>query len=1434
MATIKLADPNIVNNPLNMGVPDYSKMFISIDLTAQRRESSILVDTGSKLTSSIDTTGPDLKVSLMGYDLERGYYSTNWTNNVGSSQTPYEGFGITNISITTNSSYVPVVNIDFLDVRGLSLFNEGSNSPYSVLHSFPPPIFNLRIKGFYGKALEYQLHLLKQDTDFDSESGNYTISTEYVARTFAPLTDVLFKYAQIVPLIDKPVSDTNVDPRTPPTNINDFIIKSKRLYEDIVDIKENSNEINEFNDVNSKLVQLREIKKNINNFPTGILPSNEVNQFIATSSLFMYAAPSIITQVPNYNEPVNIVFDPLNPFQNPVEQKPYVQNDDDSVIDIGNAIDLYDRYIQTNQTSASNSTDLPKKLILGIGTNNSNLSSASSILDRIKSILVDDLKNIIPNADENSILNTTFIFNNQNYVALDITKYYNLLKSQITSYENQLKKINEKIREKIDQSLIENLGAIPDGTGGTKSFKPTVKNVIKLICDDVDKFFAKMNDVASAAEGFNKANDSKIRSEFKTIKDDKIIHPLPTYVETRGYPQNGITRSEKTYLGKLGNRIGLAFPEVNFVEDFINAFIKIKKEERIQDLRNKTDAHGNNTWIPISSFDSALNGRNNLQSPYINKTTKDQIYQTLYDRFIVLSQYIFTNTFYENQGIFNLNIDSSELGKYLARAEAKNIANSIIDNQLISTIKNDADTYKTNIDGFYNFLNLRGIKLRNKDYININGINLYRKKTTPDTLENNDNKHIELFRESLVERVSNSNDQNSIVDDFIDNAADNGFLKSIFGNSKKVKKFTKENVVYYPDRDPQTDYYSDYLLSSVSDIDERKSIRITFNYALASDDISIKNIINNNTFNDYIKSFWLSSIFGNYILTGAANEVTYWGYPSVIELPYSVIVFLGGLIYFYKDTPDRTTIINNFYEYIRSNNINSSGMIRAFPSLDYLDILDDIIDPLSKNDKELLKSEFVKFTTTPEKYQTLRNAILDTINNNINKNSDTSIFSGFESTDKYKAYKNDLNLTTFKRDIFELLVDKRNLLIYGENTFVKQTENYKDISEVNLNSDKKIFNDRFFLHFLSELSSSLEQAKDELSNIENQFTTSIDDNDIKNQMYYSFQSIYDKWIAGNGQNTHFPLSNGPLIDQFKFIDRAFNDIGDVCIIDFQPIIDSSENYDESVFSTISRLLAHNGFEFFPLQNFMSFQDGEWDDVFKTDDTDTVTATPAFVCMYVGGTSSILNDPLSDYKDDGVDFNKDVPDDFTANIATQDGFKPRAFRVAFSQQNQSFFTNIKLDTSTHQETNESLQILSKIAQDNSSKVPIGKAQNLFETYENRSYSCTVSMLGNVMIQPTQYFQLENIPMFSGGYLILSVTHNIKPNFMETTFQGVRIPKYPVPFVTEFATAVGIQGSTADDITDNVGKANSSNNFGGNNTDFRNLKIPVSASGLLLSP
>lgn len=114
----------------------------------------------------------------------------------------------------------------------------------------------------------------------------------------------------------------------------------------------------------------------------------------------------------------------------------------------------------------------------------------------------------------------------------------------------------------------------------------------------------------------------------------------------------------------------------------------------------------------------------------------------------------------------------------------------------------------------------------------------------------------------------------------------------------------------------------------------------------------------------------------------------------------------------------------------------------------------------------------------------------------------------------------------------------------------------------------------------------------------------------------------------------------------------------------------------------------------------------------------------------------------------------------------------SFIVDFGNKNQNMFQNIQLSTDEFANTEESIFTqVSLTSGDNITQLSSGK---LFTAMENRSYSCTVTSLGNAGIQPLTYFYVKNVPLFYGSYWITNVSHKITPNNMTTTFKGVRQP------------------------------------------------------------
>jgi len=336
------------------------------------------------------------------------------------------------------------------------------------------------------------------------------------------------------------------------------------------------------------------------------------------------------------------------------------------------------------------------------------------------------------------------------------------------------------------------------------------------------------------------------------------------------------------------------------------------------------------------------------------------------------------------------------------------------------------------------------------------------------------------------------------------------------------------------------------------------------------------------------------------------------------------------------------------------------------------------------------------------------------------------------------------------------------------------------------------------------------QAENEL----NKVFGSNNKNDIKLMLYRHCKNIYDKWLGGitdegniifqcgnkEGSNRKttdtavakkYGYNNPRLIDSFRFVTRSFKDIGDELFIDPTPIADLISNQpNTTAYSVISGLLIDNKFEFMALPTFINYRDDSMlESVFTPVQYDKAVTTcgPTFVCVYTGQKSNSLDLKTGKYPNDGFDLrctengsDTSIPSDFNEPLNDYEEPVP-VFVVNYSQQNQNIFKDVTLDQSEFTETEESLKIVQDISTKGFENNPSIGGQNMYNIYAVRSYSAEIEMLGNAMIQPMMYFQLNNIPMFHGAYMIIRTRHNIKPNHMTTWFTGTRIRAIESPII-----------------------------------------------------
>lgn len=271
-----------------------------------------------------------------------------------------------------------------------------------------------------------------------------------------------------------------------------------------------------------------------------------------------------------------------------------------------------------------------------------------------------------------------------------------------------------------------------------------------------------------------------------------------------------------------------------------------------------------------------------------------------------------------------------------------------------------------------------------------------------------------------------------------------------------------------------------------------------------------------------------------------------------------------------------------------------------------------------------------------------------------------------------------------------------------------------------------------------------------------------------------------------------------LCEYVQIVDRANNDIGDRILIDIVSLSDKikldfgGDNTDflnKTVYGIFDILASDNGFILHPINSFvdrLSINKGNQSEHANAlfgqhTTTDRVDSNPAFILQWMDQSSSVdqkknnlsqkvlTNSFTLDISYDGKNVVNagDIPEDLLRGQVT-------SFVVDFTNKNQNMFKNIQLNTSEFANTEESINAVVGLAAKNgeqSNKIVSG---NLFRMMEQRSYTCQVESMGNMMIQPLTYFYLKNVPLFRGSYWITNVDHKLTPNNMVTTFKGVRQP------------------------------------------------------------
>lgn len=415
--------------------------------------------------------------------------------------------------------------------------------------------------------------------------------------------------------------------------------------------------------------------------------------------------------------------------------------------------------------------------------------------------------------------------------------------------------------------------------------------------------------------------------------------------------------------------------------------------------------------------------------------------------------------------------------------------------------------------------------------------------------------------------------------------------------------------------------------------------------------------------------------------------------------------------------------------------------------------------------------------------------------------------------DGMKYTDNGSYITDFFPDL-NIRFTEQNVIDLSSLIKIYATKKYNDnnLTRGQFLSDFEDFMSDSINYQFSMLSQIFTKLNKELPNVKEtqpqERISKLDGDTPKNELWTTFKNFNDRWISGQD------VKGKTLFEEFLFLDKANRPIGDKVIINIEDMryFLKNANSSESVLNLIGHILEKNYFTFMPVPSYSNFYgrnervkegmpDPSYSDVANNTfgtflEVDTHGSEPKFLAIYVGKVSEHINTSSSNqnflYGDDAFDITQPTlnpvksSEDGVTNFSNRN--KVVAFNVDFGTRNQSIFKSLSIDMAQRKNIAPTFQILANMGSMADGQKVAQNTANLYNFYKNASYTCSVVSMGNVMIQPTMYFNLRYVPMFYGPYLITGVNHDITPRDFVTTFEGVRATKYSLQLPDTLITSV----------------------------------------------
>lgn len=1325
----------------------------------------------------------------VGNELTTSYTDASYIELRNNNESNKECVGIESIDITFDSHFYPQVNIKFIDVRGYSLMmptedqyreglinkqSENSNKTtynnfFRALFRFPYPRFLLTIKGYYGNHITFMLAVNEFKNNFNSSTGNFEVNVSFIGYVYGLYTDLPFNFLICAPYYRDGSQEEGGD------GIREYweqfhfddgvggegnkictFIEFLKLFDelnkgkkDIELAKTNNQELNNAKILSDKVEAAKKLVEDIHLFINDIIKSNTGFKYIKhlndlkQITQLLVIGNSTNDKVYFNKDKYNEIVERFNSFV-----------DGESILDIS---------VDSNYTIKSEFRN-PKKPKYFQKSEDNHINLVENIYFDNNGDKIIKKKNSFELDEEEDVSDIFSKFeSNSNRAKKGVQLFY--FDSVITVLNDYVTKANNKINENklgiekiVTDIYIEALG-----------FDPSIQNVFRMIFAHIDCFMDEFYTLLSEIQkSKRKLSDIGITNKNltdlnKNSTENCFVPPFTAFYKV---DEN---RRVEIYPGELAE--GKNLQEVEFIENFLSGALSAKNtskeyilnaynNKRFED-ENKTGRESTGIHFTISSLsDSNFNGVNPYS--YYDEQPTEQ-------HFLGGLLYYFALRYAQSKFQFGDNITL-----YNARIEADNflkLHQNVPSEIFKKTIEKYSGDEKDNLlfDVLFNF-------------------NKNRNNLVCDLVVYKDNVKISKSKLPLFTKgIFDTNNSEKVLFSEKDNSKKLFDVWSPASKEDVVKVWDSTNedateIQKRIDREPSE--LNGELIGYIEKGDPKGVDNILLANYYNGDSIAIYDLVNNKIKgNKERAAYFLYCLMYNEIkeVTDFVGTFT----DSYREITLSLDLNKTGIYAIYDVTSAFIgAILSGMY-----GNAKSSGTLYFHSDNSYFK------DVFLVNTKQynVIKNKYSQF-------------FIDSFNDFVEKTwvwlNKRLIPSNFETKDNGDHVMKD-DLRTY---IVENLLKEKYRYIYNVCDEYSGNTITIPLSE--------------FKAFVSRLNDRYSTVKSAEETVENDITEADISNSYKLEAYNAMKNIYDKWANSYGKSD-FELRppsedrnaksqryvngnanvNGGVkeYDNFVFIDSFYNDISYRFRINPSTMYDiivkqMTNELNYSVYEFMAEICQQNKLLFLALPVLNNFYDEDGlENIFKPQPEYMMDKGfgSTYVCMYTYEVSHVVEDESqTGLCDDGLDIAGITEDAGQTDVGilfndSESGMplSVPAFGVTYARQNQQYFRNISVNMDNPRVTDYSIANLFELANfknDGTLEKTHTVSNDIYSIYANRSYNCSVEMLGCVNIMPMMYFQLNNIPMFRGGYIITNVEHHIKAGNFTTTFTGVRISKNQLPY------------------------------------------------------